>query len=166
MALFEEYKNHPDESVRERANNWAITIGLQCVDGLNLSDFLIQVARQEIEGKITMYEAQILINELYAQMNSNRTSQEIAPPDSEKSKRIADSTKPNARSYMNESLFLIVNSPTTRWGFNSIILHQPGGVSQISILHQFGAFLNSGINRKRFCSINTVCSMVLNIPSC
>jgi hypothetical protein len=27
MALFEEYKNHPDESVRERANNWAIAIG-------------------------------------------------------------------------------------------------------------------------------------------
>ena len=53
MALFEEYKNHPDSFVRERANNWAIAIGLQCVDGLNVSDFLIQVARQEIEGKIT-----------------------------------------------------------------------------------------------------------------
>lgn len=46
MALFEEYKNHPDESVRERANNWAIAIVLQCVDGLNVSEFLIQVARQ------------------------------------------------------------------------------------------------------------------------
>ena len=41
MALFEEYKNHPDESVRERSNNWAIAIGLQRVDGLNVSDFLI-----------------------------------------------------------------------------------------------------------------------------
>ena len=44
MALFEEYKNHPDESVRERANNWAIAIGLQRVDGLNVSEFLIHVA--------------------------------------------------------------------------------------------------------------------------
>ena len=51
MALFEEYKNHPDPFVRERANNWAIAIGLQCVDGLNVSDFLIQVACQEIEEK-------------------------------------------------------------------------------------------------------------------
>ena len=59
MALFKEYKNHPDESVRERANNWAIAIGLQRVDGLNVSDFLFQVARQEIEGKITMDEALI-----------------------------------------------------------------------------------------------------------
>ena len=54
MALFEEYKNHQDPIVRERANNWTIAIGLQRVDSLNVSDFLIQVARQEIEGKITM----------------------------------------------------------------------------------------------------------------
>ena len=75
MALFEEYKNHPDSFVRERANNWAIAIGLQRVDGLNVSEFLIQVARQEIEGRITMNEAQILIDEHYAQINSNQTCQ-------------------------------------------------------------------------------------------
>lgn len=67
MALFEEYKNHPDPFVRERAANWAIAIGLQCVDGLSVSDFLIQVACQEIEGKITMDKAQALIDEHYAQ---------------------------------------------------------------------------------------------------
>ncbi|MBO7234188.1 MAG: antitoxin VbhA family protein [Paludibacteraceae bacterium] len=67
MALFEEYKNHQDESIRKRAYNWAIAIGLQHVDGLNVSDFLIQVARQEIEGKITMDKAQALIDEHYAQ---------------------------------------------------------------------------------------------------
>ena len=41
MALFEEYKNHQDKFVRERANNWAIAIGLQRVDELSVSDFLI-----------------------------------------------------------------------------------------------------------------------------
>ena len=50
MPLFEEYKNYPDPFVRERANNWAIAIGLQYVDRLNVSDFLIQVARQKVEG--------------------------------------------------------------------------------------------------------------------
>ena len=74
MALFEEYKNNPDPIIRERANNWAIALGLQRVDGLNVSEFLIQVARQEIEGKVTMNEALAMIDELYAQMNSNRTS--------------------------------------------------------------------------------------------
>ena len=43
MALFREYKNHQDPFVRERASNWAVAIGLQRVDGLNVSDFLIQV---------------------------------------------------------------------------------------------------------------------------
>ncbi len=75
MVLFEKYKNHPNESIRERANNWAIVIGLQRVDGLNVSDFLIQVARQEIEGKITMNKAQAMIDEHYTQMNSNQTCQ-------------------------------------------------------------------------------------------
>lgn len=63
MALFKEYKNHPDPFVRERANNWAISIGLQRVDELNVSDFLIEVACQEIEGKITMKEALTMIDE-------------------------------------------------------------------------------------------------------
>ena len=93
MALFEEYKNHLDKFVRERANNWAIAIGLQRVDSLNVSDFLIQVARQEIKGKITMNEAQTLIDEHYAQMNSNRSSYENVPPDSEESKRITEYNK-------------------------------------------------------------------------
>ena len=67
MALFEEYKTHQDPFVRERASNWAVAIGLQREDGLSVSDFLIQVARMEIEGKITMNEAQAMIDEHYAQ---------------------------------------------------------------------------------------------------
>ena len=67
MALFEEYKNHLDPIVRERASNWAVAIGLQRVDRLQVSDFLIQVARMEIEGKITMDEILIMIDEHYAQ---------------------------------------------------------------------------------------------------
>ncbi len=93
MAFFEEYKNHPDPFVRERATNWTIAIGLQRVDELQVSDFLIQVARQEIEEKITMDEAQALIDGHYAQTNSNRSSYEIVPPDSEESKRIAEYNK-------------------------------------------------------------------------
>ena len=46
MALFKEYKNHLSPFVRERANNRAIAIGLQRVDGFNVADFLIEIARQ------------------------------------------------------------------------------------------------------------------------
>ena len=93
MALFEEYKNHPDPIFWERANNWAIAIGLQRVDGLNVSDFLIHVARQEIEGKIIMDEVLAMIDEHYTQINSNHSSYEIIPFDSEESKRIAKYNK-------------------------------------------------------------------------
>ena len=40
-----------------------------------------------------MNEAQAMIDEHYTQMNSNRTSYEIVPPDSEASKRIAEYNK-------------------------------------------------------------------------
>ena len=65
MGLFEEYKNHTDKDVRERANNWGAAIGLQNVDGLSVSEFLIQLARQQIEGKITMDEVTQRLNEHY-----------------------------------------------------------------------------------------------------
>lgn len=65
MGLFEEYKNHPNKDVRERANNWGAAIGLQNVDGLSVSEFLIQLARQQIEGKITMEEVTQRLNEHY-----------------------------------------------------------------------------------------------------
>ena len=80
MTIFEEYKNNPDKFVRERASNWTVAIGLQRVDGLNVSYILIQVARMEIEGKITMNEALAMIDEYYAQMNSNCSSYVIVLP--------------------------------------------------------------------------------------
>ena len=51
MPFLEEYKNHPDESVRKKTGNWAIAIGLQRIDWLSVSDFMLEVAYQEIEGK-------------------------------------------------------------------------------------------------------------------
>lgn len=89
MKLFDEYENHPNPFVRERANKWAVAIGLQRVNGLSVSNFHIQVTRQEIEGEITLDEALFMIDEHYTKMASNRSSYEIVPPDSEESKRIA-----------------------------------------------------------------------------
>ena len=40
-----------------------------------------------------MNEAQVIIDEHYAQMNSNRSSYEIVPLDSEESKRITEYNK-------------------------------------------------------------------------
>ena len=63
------------------------------MNGLNVSDFLIEVACQKIEGKITMDEVQTLINAHYEQINSNRSSYEIIPSDSDVSKIITEYNK-------------------------------------------------------------------------
>ena len=79
MALYEEYKNHQDPFVRERANNWAIVIGLQRVDELNVSEFLIRVAHQSFCFPHSFYKRYIrsvytlgLAN--YAMVNTNCNS--------------------------------------------------------------------------------------------
>ena len=90
MGLFEEYKNHPDKAVRERANNWGAAIGLQDVDRLSVSEFLIQLARQQIEGKITMDEVTQSLNECYEHNKLYSSTYEIVPPDFEMIKRMKE----------------------------------------------------------------------------
>ena len=90
MGLFEEYKNHPDKDVRERANNWSAAIGLQNVDRLNVSEFLIQLARQQIEGEITMDEVTQRLNEHYGRNKLYSSTYEIIPPNSEMIQRMKE----------------------------------------------------------------------------
>ena len=93
MGLFNEYKNHPDKAVRERANNWSAAVGLQDVDGLNVSDFLIQLVRQQIEGKITMEEVIQRLNEHYKHSKLYSSTYEIIPTDSEINQRVKEEAK-------------------------------------------------------------------------
>ena len=90
MGLFDEYKNHPDKAVRERANNWGAAIGLQNVDGLSVSEFLIQLARQQIEGEITMEEVTQKLNEHYVHNILYSSTYENVPLDSEMIKRMKE----------------------------------------------------------------------------
>ena len=63
--LFKEYlkESEPDKAYKGYA--WSTAIGLQAVDGLKPSKYLIDTAIQNIEGKITMKEAQSLIDSYY-----------------------------------------------------------------------------------------------------
>ena len=93
MGLFEVYKNHPDKDVRERVNNWSAAIGLQNVDRLSVSEFLIQLARQQIEGKITMEEVTQRLIEHYKHRKLYSSTYEIIPPNSEINQRIKEEAK-------------------------------------------------------------------------
>ena len=62
---FEEYQRESDPSKRERSYAWHTAIGLQAVDGLVTSDYLKETAVKNIEGEITLGEAQALIESYY-----------------------------------------------------------------------------------------------------
>lgn len=67
----------PDKEHREAA--WRIAIGLQDVDHLRPSEFLIDVANQNIAGEITSAKAKEMVDEYYkkksAHSDKNRTSE-------------------------------------------------------------------------------------------
>ena len=67
MTVFEEYKKQTEPEKYKKAENWGIAIGLQQVDGLTPSKYLIQVAKDNIEGKISIDEANKQVSRYYKQ---------------------------------------------------------------------------------------------------
>lgn len=65
LKEFDSYYQARSASQRERAENWAVAIGLQKVDGLVPSEHLISVAKRHIEGQITGAEATSLVDRYY-----------------------------------------------------------------------------------------------------
>lgn len=66
MSTFDEYYHSVAEpEKRKRYENWAASKGMQAVDGLKTSEYLDKVARMNIEGDITNYEAVKLIESYY-----------------------------------------------------------------------------------------------------
>lgn len=61
----QEYIRAKDPEPRERASLWQTAIGLQKVDGLEVSEFLINTAKKHIEGEIAIDTAQQLIGSYY-----------------------------------------------------------------------------------------------------
>jgi len=62
---FDEYKRLGEPEKAEKSKIWQTAIGLQQVDGLKPSEYLIQAAKQNIEGEITIYEVQERLDGYY-----------------------------------------------------------------------------------------------------
>lgn len=67
MDNFEEYLRQGEPDKAEKAKVWKTAVGLQDVDGLKPSDYLIETARQNIEGDITIDEVKQRIDTYYKQ---------------------------------------------------------------------------------------------------
>ena len=63
--IFEEYLREKEPQKKEKGYAWHTAIGLQAVDGLNTSEYLIQTAKKNINGDITFEEANSLIHSYY-----------------------------------------------------------------------------------------------------
>lgn len=90
MNEFEEYIRQEEPHKKEKGYVWQTAIGLQAVDDLKPSEYLIRTARQHIEGDITIEEAKQLIDSYY-QTKTVRTGIEDRTEEADKvSARIAE----------------------------------------------------------------------------
>ncbi len=65
MSEFDEYIVHGEPGQKEKADAWQTAIGLQDVDGLKVSAYLLDTARQHIEDDISIDEARERIKAYY-----------------------------------------------------------------------------------------------------
>ena len=63
--ILEVYLREKEPQKKEKGYAWHTAIGLQAVDGLKTSDYLIDTAKRNIEGDITFEEADRLIHSYY-----------------------------------------------------------------------------------------------------
>ena len=79
---FKEYLRECEPDKAKKGYLWSTAIGLQAVDGLKPSQYLIDTAIQNIEGKITIKEAKNLIESYYEERpmhlsDDERTEEQI-----------------------------------------------------------------------------------------
>lgn len=69
--IFEEYLREAEPSKKEKGYAWHTAIGLQKVDGLETSDYLLETAKRNIEGEISALKARELIDSYYEENPGN-----------------------------------------------------------------------------------------------
>ena len=104
---FDEYIRQGEPDQKEKAGYWQTAIGLQAVDGLKVSGYLQDTARQHIEGNITIDEARELVNQYYI----TKTAHDANDEDKEEADRVSS------------NIVKVLSSPTfnfTTGGYQSV----------------------------------------------
>ena len=84
-----EYIKQGEPEKKEKAKTWETAIGLQDVDGLKPSEYLLDTAKEHIEGNINIDEVKKRINNYYEQ-STERKSEENTEEADKVSVRIAE----------------------------------------------------------------------------
>ena len=94
---FEQYLIQGEPDKKKKTYAWQTAIGLQAVDNLKPSDYLIETAKKNIEGEISIKEAQNLIKTYY----ETKSSRDI--DDEAKAKKPSDRERRGRRSLRDNS---------------------------------------------------------------
>ncbi len=87
---FEAYIRQGEPGKSGRAENWEIAIGLQDVDGLKPSNYLLETAQKHIEGQLTMEDVRQRINDYYQTQDGRALMAERTDEADKVSANIAD----------------------------------------------------------------------------
>lgn len=94
LGEFDQYFEQPNPSCHEKAAAWKTAIGLQAVDGLQPSQYLLQEAKRNIEGEVSIEE---LRKNLYSYYERKAARGESDPPTEE-----ADKVSANISQYLSK----------------------------------------------------------------
>ena len=78
MSEFDKYIVQGEPDKRAKANAWQTAIGLQDVDGLKPSEYIIKTAVQHIAGDITIDQVKDMLGTYYEQRHASDTKSGIA----------------------------------------------------------------------------------------
>lgn len=76
-----EYIKQAEPKKQEKAKTWETAIGLQDVDGLKPSEYLLDTAKEHIEGNINIDEAKKRINKYYEQITERKKEKDTEEAD-------------------------------------------------------------------------------------
>lgn len=96
---FQEYLKDSEPDKATKSYVWSTAIGLQAVDGLKPSKYLIDTAIQNIDGKITIKEAQDLIDSYYEERPAHLSDDRRTEEADKVSSRIAEILSETAFSF-------------------------------------------------------------------
>ena len=84
MSEFDEYIRQGELGPKQKAEAWQTAIGLQDVDGLKPSSYLLDTAKRHIEGDITIDEVKGLIDTYYKSREGRLSSEEERTEEADK----------------------------------------------------------------------------------
>ena len=101
-----EYIRQGEIKKQEKAKIWEIAIGLQEVDGLKPSEYLLETAKEHIEGNIDINEVKNRVNNYYKE-SKNRKKEERCEEADKVSVRITELLSENAFNFSPSELLNI-----------------------------------------------------------